>query len=103
MTYTDKDLLDLEASLGVIGIETTVRYGILKPKGLDKGIYFFPAICRHFQADLQRTGIAIKFSYIPREKGIQMMVSIEGPSVATTVLMEKITQKFNVEEVIQFP
>lgn len=103
MTYTDKDLLDLEASLGVIGIETTVRYGILRPDGFDKLAGFFNTICRDFQDDLQRTGIAIKSSYMLREKGAQMMASLEGPTVATTVLMEKITKKFNVEEVIQFP
>jgi hypothetical protein len=103
MTYTDKDLLDLEASLGVIGIETTVRYGILRPDGFDKLAGFFNTICRDFQDDLQRTGIAIKSSQLVKKERAQTLVSIEGPSVATTVLMEKITKKFNVEEVIQFP
>lgn len=103
MTYTDKDILDLETSLGTIGIETQVRYGILRPDGMDKGISFFHAICRHFQDDLQRTGISLKSSCMLREKRIQMMEELEGPTVATTALMEKITQKFNVEEVLQFP
>lgn len=103
MTYTDKDLLDLEASLGVIGIETTVRYGIIRPDGFDKLAGFFHTICRDFQEDLQLAGIVIKSSQRVKGKRAQTLVSIEGPSVATTVLMEKITKKFNVEEVIQFP
>lgn len=102
MTYTDKDLLDLEASLGVIGIETTVRYGILRPDGFDKLACFFNAICRDFQEDLQLAGIAIKSSQLVKKNKAKTMVSIEGPSVATTILMEKISKKFKVEEVLQF-
>lgn len=102
MTYTDKDLLELEASLGVIGIETTIRYGIIRPEGFDKLAGFFNAICRDFREDLLFSGIKIQSSQLVKEKRAQTMVSIEGPSVATTVLMEKITKKFKVEEVLQF-
>lgn len=102
MTYTDKDLLELEASLGTIGIETTIRYGIIKPEGFDKLAGFFHAICRDFREDLLFSGIKIQSSQLVKKDKAQTMVSIEGPSVATTVLKEKITKKFKVEEVLQF-
>ncbi len=104
MQYSDKDILDLETSLEGIGLETQIKYGLLKSKDWrsESNLNFQNAVCCRFLTVLQKEGITLKSSFMVKEKQTFQMVSLEGPSIRTTRLMEKISEKFGVEDVLQF-
>ena len=108
MSYTDKELLDLEASLEVVGHETIIKYAILAPDSWPKDVSFENTVIKDFSDKFFEAGISPGFSMILRmgkgdekTKGNKCL-SLEGPALRTQKLMEEVSEKYNIENVYIF-
>jgi hypothetical protein len=108
MSYTDKELLDLEASLEAVGHESIVKYGIIAPDTWPKDVSFENTIIKDFADKFFRAKITPSFSMIlqmgkgdEKAKGNKCL-SLEGPAVRTRKLIEEVAEKYNIENVYIF-
>lgn len=108
MNYTDKEILDLEASLEAVGHETIAKYGIIAPDSWPNDVSFDGTITRDFGDKFSEAGISPGFSMILRmgkgdEKATgNKCLSLEGPAVRTRKLIEEVAEKYKIETILLF-
>jgi hypothetical protein len=102
MNYTDQDILDLETTLEGIGHETMIQYRLAQPKSWvtpEGGLNFQNSVIVSFGSELEKNSIKSWFGHIRRNQPKQPCVYLQGSSIKTKLLMEKIKEKFQIEDV----
>lgn len=101
MSYTENEILDLESSLGDVGLESKVSYKIIEPEEWDTKSPFWSAFMREVSEDLKEAGVTPIYTAVLRGKRSYRCISIGGPAVKMSLLVEKIKAKFEIKEVLR--
>ena len=102
MQYSDKELLDLEASLEEVGHETTSNFGLLKPIGTRGYKGYIAKILKDFKRRFAEEKIEFSFSNILVDNKMHKCFRIKGTSIRTRKLVDEIAKKYKIETILTF-